>query len=734
MNQIQNPVQLLKLDGKNWIVWRFQTSVILKGRGLYEFVNGDNPKPTQAEEVSKWLKENAKAQELLVTRMEQGPLTHLLSCETAKDMWSKLKSIYDKESVVKLHLLQQQFFTMSFGDENMSTYISQLEEIKNKLKQAGEELSEKMVLTKILMSLPEKYKHFRSAWESVPIEKQTLDELTSRLLIEEERVKSYGGATAFAGSSTRKETPKKWGGKIKCFVCQKLGHYGKNCYKRKESPKTGINKCTNCKELGHLVADCWFLKNEKNKTDESSDINAFVGASVKLLSDDWCMDTGASEHMCWDKRLFETLTESQMERKVKIGDGNMLDVAGIGDVILWASNGQQYIKTILSKVLYVPNLKFNLFSVGCALDKGYSMTSDSEKCELLDENGRVRAIAEKNNKLYKMDFVKLEKEIHSRITQSCFVEYTKHEVVNSTDDDIGVSDCHLVQTVENVCSMREMRTLVEAARTLIQGMDKKIWAEAINTATYVLNRTGTSSEKDKSPYEVWYKKSVNLNNFKIFGTRVSVYVPKETRRKWDSRSKGGIFLGYSEEVKGYRIFFPDKNEVECHRDIIFLPERNHKPIENNGSHLIYNDTSEGASLRENESTHGSPVEDQVSSDADVESQHEGESSEEETDKRYNLRKNRHRPVRLNDYETSFLTICEEEEPKPFEEAMHTNEATKWKEAIEAEISALQENDTWVCEEDKTCENEVIEWAMVAKRTEKKVDSRCLQARVSNNKY
>ncbi|KAG5872062.1 hypothetical protein JTB14_026756 [Gonioctena quinquepunctata] len=432
MNQIQNPVQSLKLDGENWIVWRFQTSVILKGRGLYEFVNGDNPKPTQAEEVSKWLKEDAEAQELLVTRMEQGPLTHLLSCETAKDMWSELKSIYDKESVVSVHLLQQKFFTMSFGDENMSTYISQLED-KYKLKQAGEELSEKMVMTKILMSLPERYKHFRSAWEYVPIEKQTLDELTSRLLLEEERVKSYEGATAFAGSSTRKKTPKKWGGKIKCFVCQKIGLHGKNCYKRKESPKTGINKCTNCKKLGYLVADRWFLKKEKNKTDESSDINAFVGASVKLLSDDRCMDTGASEHMCWDKRLFETLTESQMERKVKIGDGNMLDVA-------------------------------------------------------------------------------------------------------------------------------------------------------------------------------------------------------------------------------------DKNKVECHRDIIFLPERNHKPIENNGSNLIYNDTSGGASLQENGSTHESLVEDQVSSDADVESQHEGESSEEEKDIRYNLRKNRHRPVRLNDYETSFLTICEEEEP------------------------------------------------------------------------
>lgn len=84
-------------------------------------------------------------------------------------MWSKLKLIYDKESVVSIHLLQQKFFTLEFK-ESVSTYISQLEEIRNKLKQAGEELSEKMIMTKIIMSLPEQYKHFRSAWESVPME------------------------------------------------------------------------------------------------------------------------------------------------------------------------------------------------------------------------------------------------------------------------------------------------------------------------------------------------------------------------------------------------------------------------------------------------------------------------------------------------------------------------------------------------------------------------------------
>lgn len=38
------------------------------------------------------------------------------------------------------------------------------------------------------MSRPNGYKHFVSAWQSAPDEKQTYDNLVARLLIEEERL------------------------------------------------------------------------------------------------------------------------------------------------------------------------------------------------------------------------------------------------------------------------------------------------------------------------------------------------------------------------------------------------------------------------------------------------------------------------------------------------------------------------------------------------------------------
>lgn len=105
------------------------------------------PSEKEAEEKI-CLGKGAKAQELIVTRMEVAPLTHLLSCTTSASMWAKLKTVYEKESAVSVHLLQQKFFALQFGEDYVVTVLSQLEEINTKLKQAGEPLSEKMMKPK----------------------------------------------------------------------------------------------------------------------------------------------------------------------------------------------------------------------------------------------------------------------------------------------------------------------------------------------------------------------------------------------------------------------------------------------------------------------------------------------------------------------------------------------------------------------------------------------------------
>jgi hypothetical protein len=72
---------------------------------------------------------------------------------------------------------------------------------------------------------------------------------------------------------------------------------------------------------------------------------------------------------------------------------------------------------------------------------------------------------------------------------------------------------------QNGHAEREMRTIVESARTMLiaKDLDKGFWAEAVNTAVFVLNRTGTSPTEGKSPYELWCGKVFDIKSLQVFG-------------------------------------------------------------------------------------------------------------------------------------------------------------------------------------------------------------------------
>lgn len=124
---------------------------------------------------------------------------------------------------------------------------------------------------------------------------------------------------------------------------------------------------------------------------------------------------------------------------------------------------------------------------------------------------------------------------------------------------------------------REMRTLVEAARTMPAGkkLGKKFWAEAIGMAAHVINRTGNSSVPGKTTYHVRTKKD-NLDFSSLlspFGADVWVQVPKQKRGKRDVKSRKGIFVDYFCGTKIVRVYFPDTNSISVERDVIFIPEK-----------------------------------------------------------------------------------------------------------------------------------------------------------------
>lgn len=111
-----------------------------------------------------------------------------------------------------------------------------------------------------------------------------------------------------------------------------------------------------------------------NETEEehlfvTSFSESFVG------NDAWPVDSGCTNHMTGNSKLFRSLDRS-VRFRVKIGNRQYIEVQGKGTV---AIEGNQEVK-LINDVLFVPNIDHNLLSVGQLVEKGYKVKFEGKEC------------------------------------------------------------------------------------------------------------------------------------------------------------------------------------------------------------------------------------------------------------------------------------------------------------------------------------------------------------------
>ena len=102
-----------------------------------------------------------------------------------------------------------------------------------------------------------------------------------------------------------------------------------------------------------------------------------------------------------------------------------------------------------------------------------------------------------------------------------------------------------------------------------QDLCMHLWAEAARIAVYVQNRTPHRVLENKTPEEVFSIKKPKFSHLRMFGYPIYIHIPKEKRTKLDPSGEKGIFVGYSESSKAYRIYFPGYKKIDISRDVTF---------------------------------------------------------------------------------------------------------------------------------------------------------------------
>ena len=269
---------------------------------------------------------------------------------------------------------------------------------------------------------------------------------------------------------------------------------------------------------------------------------------------------------------------------------------------------------------------------------------------------------------------------------------------------------------ENGVAERKNRTLCEMGRALLfqSNLEKQLWGEAVSTSNFLRNRLLTKGNGGmKSPYEMWFNRKPIYKNLKVFGCVAYAHI-KQERQKFDKKSTKCIFIGYSLDKNGYRLYNLENNEVIVSRDVKFaenefLKDNIHKEVEDvieyeNNKYITTYDNEE--SINDNDE-----VDDNDDEDEDY---NEGIGNEESIKSKYNLRSR-------NNVQYINLTT-EQEVPEFYHEVMKSPDKDKWIAAMNDEIKSLNENHTWIEIEDEEVikNNKIIgsRWVYNIKKNEK----------------
>ncbi|CAB0037528.1 unnamed protein product [Trichogramma brassicae] len=314
--------------------------------------------------------------------------------------------------------------------EPVVQYTTKVMNMARTLKDLGEKISDAAIIAKILGGLSTKFSNFVTAWDSVDEEKQTLSFLQERLIKEENKLQGNDdemSALAVVRESKngfRREKSSRYpqqkhssenqrSESRACYHCNKPGHLKANCRIRqrdlKRNKQRDNNRSNHGKDSNARVGFVYTFENE-----EISNVCAFSeGASHWTMPDEimrldasesWFSDSGASQHITSRREWFHDLVESSCEESIFLGDDKACKIKGSGTIIIDRYiNGKKF-RGQLENVLFIPDIKKNLLSIGACTRKGFEVTFTGNIVKFT-RDGQVEGVGMmQSNNIYRMFF------------------------------------------------------------------------------------------------------------------------------------------------------------------------------------------------------------------------------------------------------------------------------------------------------------------------------------------
>ncbi|GKB77557.1 retrovirus-related pol polyprotein from transposon TNT 1-94, partial [Tanacetum coccineum] len=277
----------------------------------------------------------------------------------------------------------------------------------------------------------------------------------------------------------------------------------------------------------------------KSKTTKSqSNVHKCRTSVIQLVL--WIVDSGCSKHMTGNLQLLRNFVKKFMGT-VCFGNDHFAAITGYRDYV-------QGNLTIFH-VYYVEGLGHNLFS-GKSRKASLSpklVPSTESKLELLhmDLCGPMR-VASINGKKYILVIV----DDYSRYIWVYFLR-TKDEAPDMIIDFVNQVQRNLKASILMIRTDNGTEFKNEKLRSFYAKFDI---AEAIVTACVTQTRFIVHTRHNKTPYELIRDRKPNVQYFHVFGSLCYPTNDRDDLGKMKPKADIGIFVGYSESSRGFRIY------------------------------------------------------------------------------------------------------------------------------------------------------------------------------------
>lgn len=417
-----------RLGDDNYQFWSFQMRMYLESKDLWETVVEDAPKhPGEApvkpdqkynqdlKNFDDWQKKSRKAMNAIAMNVDRSNANLIYTMKEGKEAWETLRERHMAATLGNKMRAKKKLSNLKFTNgQSMHAHFNALTEIFNQLSDMGDAVAEDEKIVVMLNSIEPEYQAVSTAILGWATERLTVHEVRQHV-IEEYEKKKASGETAEAYATKWK--PKS---ELECFKCGKKGHFKRDCPEKKKfygdlREKLNSNKVAmNAEDY----VECVFLSELKKKN--------------------WIVDSGATCHMTWEKKCFANLLK--YDGKVKVANGEEIDIAGIGTVKLNVKTAKKEIKTLMLKdVLWVPRLGESLLSVRKLVHEGNAIKFDKNKVYL--KKGEIEEeIGDMKENQYQL------KEVEAGM---------KAEATNEVEEKC-VHDWHKILSHRNLKSIKEM--------------------------------------------------------------------------------------------------------------------------------------------------------------------------------------------------------------------------------------------------------------------------------------